>query len=45
MLSIAPVGPALSTAGTAWILLVDRFLLPNRRDSQASVNRFRLSNV
>jgi len=40
--SIAPIGLALSAVGTLFILLAGRFLLPERKGTEAGVNRFRL---
>jgi di/tricarboxylate transporter len=40
--SIAPIGLALSAAGTVFMLLAERFLLPDRGRSEDSSNRFRL---
>jgi di/tricarboxylate transporter len=40
--SIAPIGLALSAAGTLFTLLAGRFLLPERRGSEDTANRFRL---
>jgi di/tricarboxylate transporter len=40
--SIAPIGLALSLAGTIFFLLVGRFLLPERHGDDASVDHFRL---
>lgn len=42
--SIAPIGLALSLAGTIFILLVGRFLLPTRQGSESAVDRFRLDD-
>jgi di/tricarboxylate transporter len=40
--SIAPIGLALSAAGTLFMLLAGRFLLPERQGSEDTANRFRL---
>src|SRR5512144_2174694 len=40
--SIAPIGLALSLAGTIFFLLVGRFLLPSHRGDEESVDHFRL---
>ena len=40
--SIAPIGLALSLAGTVFFLLVGRFLLPERQDSGETSEHFRL---
>jgi di/tricarboxylate transporter len=40
--SIAPIGLALSAAGTLFVLLAGRFLLPERRGTEDSASRFRL---
>jgi di/tricarboxylate transporter len=40
--SIAPIGLALSAAGTLFVLLVGRFLLPERQGTDDSGSRFRL---
>lgn len=40
--SIAPIGLALSLAGTIFFLLVARFLLPSHRGDEESVDHFRL---
>lgn len=40
--SIAPIGVVLSIAGTLFILLAGRFLLPERTGVDDSLNRFRL---
>jgi di/tricarboxylate transporter len=40
--SIAPIGLALSAAGTLFVLLAGRFLLPERHGTGDSANRFRL---
>jgi di/tricarboxylate transporter len=40
--SIAPIGLALSIAGTLFMLLVGRFLLPTRGGGEGQTNRFRL---
>ncbi|MBS1810844.1 MAG: anion permease [Acidobacteria bacterium] len=42
--SIAPIGLVLSLAGTLFILLVGRFLLPSRQGSENAVDRFRLDD-
>lgn len=42
--SIAPIGLALSVAGTLFMLLVGRLLLPDRTGGESSANRFRLDN-
>ncbi len=42
--SIAPIGLALSLAGTVFILLVGRFLLPTRQGNENAVDRFRLDD-
>lgn len=40
--AIAPIGLALSIAGTIYFLLVGRFLLPERHSDDESVDHFRL---
>ena len=40
--SIAPVGLSISLAGTAFMLLVGRFLLPAREGREDAISRFRL---
>jgi di/tricarboxylate transporter len=40
--SIAPIGLALSAAGTLFVLLVGRWLLPERKGAETAANRFRL---
>ena len=40
--SIAPIGLALSAAGTLFVLLVGRWLLPERKGTETGVNPFRL---
>ena len=40
--SIAPIGLALSTAGTVFMLLVGRFLLPARQGTEDPAGRYRL---
>jgi di/tricarboxylate transporter len=40
--SIAPIGLALSAAGTLFVLLVGRWLLPERKGGEAAANPFRL---
>jgi di/tricarboxylate transporter len=40
--SIAPIGIALSIAGTLFVLLFARFLLPSRRGTEESTSRFKL---
>jgi di/tricarboxylate transporter len=40
--SIAPIGLAISLAGTLFFLLVGRFLLPDRQGDDDSVDHFRL---
>jgi di/tricarboxylate transporter len=40
--SITPIGLALSIAGTLFILLIGRFLLPDRGSGDDPANRFRL---
>jgi di/tricarboxylate transporter len=42
--SIAPVGLSLSAAGILFMLLVGRFLLPERQGTEEPSNRFRLDN-
>ncbi|HET9587238.1 MAG TPA: SLC13 family permease [Anaerolineales bacterium] len=42
MFSIAPIGLALSLAGTVFMLLAGRFLLPARRGNDEAVDHFRL---
>jgi di/tricarboxylate transporter len=42
--SIAPIGLALSVAGTLFMLFFGRFLLPERQSSEDVLNRFRLDN-
>jgi di/tricarboxylate transporter len=42
--SIAPIGLALSAVGTAFMLVVGRFLLPTRRGAEDEHNRFRLED-
>jgi di/tricarboxylate transporter len=42
--SIAPIGIALSVAGTLFVLIFGRFLLPERRGSEDTSNRFRLDD-
>jgi di/tricarboxylate transporter len=41
--SIAPIGLSLSLAGTAFMLLVGRFLLPTRKGVEDPAERFRLT--
>jgi di/tricarboxylate transporter len=41
--SIAPIGLCLSLAGTAFMLLVGRFLLPTRKGVEDPAERFRLT--
>ena len=41
--SIAPIGLALSIVGTAFVLLVGQFLLPDRGNSDDSGTRFKLN--
>jgi di/tricarboxylate transporter len=41
--SIAPIGLSLSLAGTAFMLLVGRFLLPTRKGVEDPAQRFRLT--
>lgn len=40
--SIAPIGLALALTGTVFFLLAGRFLLPNRKGDDSSVDHFRL---
>jgi di/tricarboxylate transporter len=40
--SIAPIGLALSAAGTIFMLLVGRFILPSRKGAEDAGSRFRL---
>jgi len=40
--SIAPIGLALSAAGTLFIMLVGRWILPERKGTETGVNPFRL---
>ena len=40
--SIAPIGLTISLVGTIFFLLVGRFLLPSRRNDQASGDHFRM---
>src|SRR5205085_12233579 len=42
--SIAPIGIALSVAGTAFIVLVGRWLLPERSGSAGNADHFRLDH-
>jgi di/tricarboxylate transporter len=42
--SISPVGIAISLAGTLFVLLVGRFLLPHRQGQEDSTERFRLDD-
>ena len=42
LFAIAPIGIALSEAGTLYMLLVGRFLLPTRQGTGDPTNRFRL---
>ncbi|MGI8423693.1 MAG: SLC13 family permease [Chloroflexota bacterium] len=42
--SISPIGIAMSIAGTLFILLVGRFLLPNRQGAADTSERFRLDD-
>jgi di/tricarboxylate transporter len=42
--SIAPIGIALTIAGTAFMLLFGRWLLPERRGAEDTGNRFRLDD-
>jgi di/tricarboxylate transporter len=42
--SIAPIGIALSLAGTLFVLIAGRFLLPARQGTGDMVGRFRLDN-
>jgi di/tricarboxylate transporter len=40
--SIAPIGLALSAAGTLFVLIAGKWLLPDRKGADTGVNRFRL---
>src|SRR5690348_5098587 len=40
--SIAPIGLSLSVVGTLFMLLIGRFLLPDRQGGDSGVSRFRL---
>ena len=42
--SIAPIGLALTLTGTAFVLLVGRFLLPKRKGSEDPARHFRLED-
>lgn len=42
LFSIAPIGLVLSAVGTVFVLLVGRFLLPERKGAETGANRFRL---
>lgn len=42
--SIAPIGLALSLAGALFMLIVGRFLLPDRKGGESDQNRFRLDS-
>src|SRR5690606_36832956 len=42
--SIAPIGLALSAAGTLFVLLAGRFLLPAKTGDDSGVERFRLDD-
>jgi di/tricarboxylate transporter len=42
--SIAPIGLAISLAGTLFVLLVGRFLLPERQGAMDGTSRFRLDD-
>jgi di/tricarboxylate transporter len=42
--SIAPIGLALSVAGTAFVLLVGRFLLPTRKGESSAAEHYRLED-
>jgi di/tricarboxylate transporter len=42
LFSIAPIGLALSAVGTAFVLLLGRWLLPERKGAQTGENHFRL---
>jgi di/tricarboxylate transporter len=42
--AIAPIGLALSVAGTIFVLLVGRWLLPERKGAETAANRFRLDD-
>lgn len=42
--SIAPIGLAMTVAGTLFVLLVGRFLLPNREGSEDTAKHFRLED-
>lgn len=42
--SIAPIGLALSAAGTVFVLLFGRFLLPSRRGTEDTTTQFRLDD-
>lgn len=42
--SIAPIGLSLSVTGILFMLLVGRFLLPEREGTEEPANRFRLDN-
>jgi di/tricarboxylate transporter len=41
--TIAPIGLAITLAGTVFVLIVGRFLLPDRTGAETDRNRFRLS--
>jgi di/tricarboxylate transporter len=42
--SIAPIGLALTVAGTVFVLVLGRFLLPDRQGEADTANRFRLDD-
>ena len=42
--AIAPIGLALSAAGTLFVLLVGRWLLPERKGAESAANHFRLDD-
>jgi di/tricarboxylate transporter len=42
LFSIAPIGLALSAAGTVFVLLAGKLLLPERKGAETGENRFRL---
>jgi len=42
--AIAPIGLALSAAGTVFVLLVGRWLLPERKGAESAANHFRLDD-
>jgi di/tricarboxylate transporter len=44
LFSIAPIGLALSLAGTAFIVVLGRWLLPSRKGAASSADRFRLDD-